>query len=301
MTALPESVTPAPLIPVLAVVGVGLIGGSLALALKRAGAVGRVLGVGRQLKTLRRAQELGLIDEIATLEQAAAQADLIMLATPIGAMGPVLRALKPHLRDDTLISDAGSTKADVVQVARAALGERIAQFIPGHPIAGAETLGPDAARADLYEGRNVILTPLDENPAQARKRLIAVWEQCGARVMLMDPPTHDQVLASVSHVPHFLSSVFMWQVASSANSDQRFALAGTGFRDFTRIAAGSAEVWRDIFLSNRSAVLSELKEVRQALDQAEQALQDSDDQALYEFLERAALARRFWASRSGLK
>lgn len=301
MIASSETMAPPPLVPVLAVVGVGLIGGSLALALKRSGAVGKVLGVGRQLKSLRRAQELGLIDEIATLEQAAQQADLIVLATPIGAMASVLKALRPHLREDTLISDAGSTKVDVVGVAREALGDCIGQFVPGHPIAGAETLGPDAARADLYEGRNVILTPLEENSVSAREGLIAVWEGCGARVMLMDPDTHDEVLASVSHVPHFLSSVFMWQVASSANSDQRFALAGTGFRDFTRIAAGSAEVWRDIFLSNREAVLGQLQEVRQALDQAEQALQDQDGQALYEFLERAALARRFWASRSGLQ
>lgn len=301
MIASSETMAPPPLVPVLAIVGVGLIGGSLALALKRSGAVGKVLGVGRQLKSLRRAQELDLIDEVATLEQAAQQADLIVLATPIGAMASVLKTLRPHLRDDTLISDAGSTKVDVVSVARDALGDRISQFVPGHPIAGAETVGPEAARADLYDGRNVILTPLEENSASARERLIAVWEACGARVMLMDPATHDEVLASVSHVPHFLSSVFMWQVASSANSDQRFALAGTGFRDFTRIAAGSAEVWRDIFLSNREAVLGQLQEVRQALDQAEQALQDQDGQALYEFLERAALARRFWASRSGLQ
>lgn len=159
MIASSETMAPPPLVPVLAVVGVGLIGGSLALALKRSGAVGKVLGVGRQLKSLRRAQELGLIDEVATLEQAAQQADLIVLATPIGAMASVLKTLRPHLRDDTLISDAGSTKVDVVSVAREALGDRISQFVPGHPIAGAETVGPEAARADLYDGRNVILTP----------------------------------------------------------------------------------------------------------------------------------------------
>ena len=172
------------------------------------------------------------------------------------------------LKPGAIVSDVGSVKSEAARALHDAGDGRI-HVIPGHPIAGAETVGPEAARADLYDGRNVILTPLEENSASARERLIAVWEACGARVMLMDPATHDEVLASVSHVPHFLSSVFMWQVASSANSDQRFALAGTGFRDFTRIAAGSAEVWRDIFLSNREAVLGQLQEVRQALDQAE--------------------------------
>lgn len=290
-----------PLIDVLAVVGVGLIGGSFALALRRAGVVGRIIGVGRSQETLQRALDLGLIDAVATAQEAAEQADVIFLSTPVRAMQAVLQTMRPYLRPDVLITDGGSTKQDVVEAARLALGNHIAHFLPGHPIAGAETTGPDAAYAGLYEDRNVILTPLVENSLADRDRLSRIWHSCGARVMFMEPHVHDQVLASVSHVPHFLSSVFMWQVASAANSDQRFALAGTGFRDFTRIAAGSAEVWRDIFLSNRQAVLAELDEVRLALDTAQQALQQEDGQALYDFLERAAVARRFWASRSGLK
>ena len=287
--------------PVLAVVGVGLIGGSFAAALRRAGAVGRVLGVGRNRKSLRQAVELGLIDAEATLEEAAREADVILLALPVGLTQATLEALRPHLRDDTLITDAGSTKLSVVLAARAALGERIGQFVPGHPIAGAETTGPGAASAGLYAGRVVILTPLDENTPQTRLRITRLWEACGARVIAMEPHTHDEVLASVSHVPHFLSSVYMWQVASAHNSDLRLELAGSGFRDFTRIAAGSPEMWRDIFLANRDAMLSEITEVRQALDQAEQALLAGDGDHLHDFLERAALARRFWGSRSGLK
>jgi len=288
------------LISVLAVVGVGLIGGSFAAALRKRGAVGRVLGVGRRSSSLARARELGLIDDAATLEQAAAQADLIFLSTPVGATGALLKTLRPLLRPETLVTDAGSTKANVVQAAREALGDRIGQFVPGHPIAGTERTGPEAADAALYRGCNVVLTPLAENSAAHKAMITKAWECCGARVMSMEPETHDTVLASVSHVPHFLSSVYMWQVATAHDSDLRMALAGTGFRDFTRISAGSAEMWRDIFLGNRSAVLAELREVKAALLQAEQALQAADGDELQNFLERAALARRFWGSRSGL-
>lgn len=288
-------------LPVLAVVGVGLIGGSFAAALRRAGAVARVLGVGRNRKSLEQAMEIGLIDAEVSLETAAREADVIFLAAPVGATQALLEALRPGLREHTLITDAGSTKLSVVQAARAALGERVGQFVPGHPIAGAERTGPAAAMVDLYQGRTVILTPLDENSAETRLCITRLWEACGARVIAMEPETHDQVLASVSHVPHFLSSVYMWQVASADNSDVRMELAGSGFRDFTRIAAGSPEMWRDIFLANREAMLSEITEVRKALDRAEQALQAGDDAKLLDFLERAALARRFWGSRSGLK
>ncbi len=286
--------------PVLAVVGVGLIGGSFAAALRRSGRVGRVLGVGRNRKSMQEAIELGLVDAEASLEEAAAQADIILLAVPVGATHSVLETMLPALNANAVITDAGSTKADVVEAARLALGERIGQFVPGHPIAGAEKTGPSAASADLYEGRTVILTPLDENDAAIRRRVTQLWEACGARVVVMEPQTHDIVLASVSHVPHFLSSVYMWQVASAANSDVRMELAGSGFRDFTRIAAGSPEIWRDIFLANRDAILSELAEVRASLDQAEQALRAADGSQLHDFLERAALARRFWGSRSRL-
>ena len=287
-------------VPVLAVVGVGLIGGSFAAALRSSAAVGKVLGVGRNPASLTRACELGLIDEVATLEQAGREADLIFLATPVGAIAPTLAALKPFLRDTTLVTDAGSTKANVVAAAKEALGDRIGQFSPGHPIAGAETTGPEAADANLYRHRNVVLTPLPENTSADQARLTRLWERCGAKVTLMQPDVHDTVLASVSHVPHFLSSVFMWQVATAQDSDLRMRLAASGFRDFTRIAAGSPEVWRDIFLTNRPAILAELQEVKAALERAEQALQNSDGADLQDFLERAALARRFWGSRSGL-
>ncbi|MEN5165468.1 MULTISPECIES: prephenate dehydrogenase [Achromobacter] len=283
-----------PLIPVLAVVGVGLIGGSFAAALRRAGQVGRVLGVGRNASSLARAVELGLIDEAVSAEDAAARADLVLLSTPVGGLKNVLARMLPHLGAGTVLTDAGSTKAEVVEAARDALGEHIGRFVPGHPIAGAERTGPDAADADLYGQRTVILTPLAENAAASIDLVRRAWQACGASVIDMDADAHDRVLASVSHLPHLLSSVYMEQVATAADAPTRLALAGSGFRDFTRIAAGSPEMWRDIFLSNRDAMLAELADVRAVLDRAERAIADGDDAALLALLDTAAQARRHW-------
>jgi len=286
-------------LPVLAVVGVGLIGGSFAAALRARGAVSQVLGVGRQASTLTRARELGLIDEAVSLEDAAARADLIFLAVPVGAMPALLSQLAPVLREGTLVTDGGSTKADVARAARQALGARALQFVPGHPVAGKESTGPEAADAGLYDRRTVVLTPLPENREADVERLTHWWEACGARVLRMEPEVHDRVLASVSHVPHLLSAVYMRQVASASDADTRLRLAGSGFRDFTRISAGSPEMWRDIFLANRAAVLAEVAEVRGVLDHVERALRAQDGPALQDFLERAALARRLWGGRRG--
>lgn len=286
-------------ISTLALVGPGLIGGSLAAALKAAGVVQRVVGVGRDANSLRKAQDLGLIDVQASAADAAAKADVIVLATPVRASAALFKEIYPHLGPTTVITDVGSTKADVVSLAQELLKEHYPRFVPGHPIAGAEKTGPEAARADLYQNRNIVLTPTPETDPSAQRLITQMWLHCGARVLLMEPAEHDEVLASVSHVPHFLSAVFMWQVASADNADLRLNLAGSGFRDFTRIAAGSSEVWRDIFLSNKQAVLNELREVREAFAQAEQALLEGDEDSLYDFLEKAALARRLWASRSG--
>ncbi len=287
-----------PLVKVLAVIGTGLIGCSFAAALRRVGQVGKVLGVGRTKASLERAQGLGFIDEIATVQQAGAQADLILLATPVRAMGPILQQLAGVIAADTIITDAGSTKLDVAQLARQNLGDAYLQFIPGHPIAGSEMAGPEAADPMLYHGRKLVLTPFDDTPGVALHRLIRIWEACGAQVRIMSATEHDQVLASVSHLPHLLASAYMHQVIRSPNADLRLGLAGTGFRDFSRIAAGSAEVWRDIFLSNRAAVLHELDQFLEDLQQMRQALAAERGQELEQMLEHAALARRFWAGRN---
>jgi prephenate dehydrogenase len=240
---------------------------------------------------------LGLIDDILDLPEAARQADLIFLAAPVGAMGKLFEQMLPALNPHALITDGGSTKAGVVEAARLALGERVGQFVPGHPIAGSEASGPQAASADLYESCVVVLTPLPENTAAQRARLEQLWRACGARVVNMSPQAHDRALAGVSHVPHFLSSAYMHQLLSCEDADARLALAGSGFRDFTRIAAGSAELWRDIFLSNREAMLAELALVKASVEQAEAALRGEDAPALWRFLERAAAARRLWGGR----
>ena len=283
-----------PLIPVLAVVGVGLIGGSFAAALRQAGQVGRVLGVGRNAASLARAVELGLIDEAVSAEDAAKRADIVLLSTPVGGLKNVLSRMLPHLGAATVVTDAGSTKAEVVDAAREALGDQVGRFVPGHPIAGAERTGPEAADAALYRGRTVILAPLPQNSAESIDLVRRAWQACGASVINMDADAHDRVLASVSHLPHLLSAVYMEQVATAADARTRLDLAGSGFRDFTRIAAGSPEMWRDIFLSNRDAMLAELADVRAVLDRAERAIADGDDAALLALLDSAAQARRNW-------
>lgn len=294
-----SAVSERPLVPVLAVIGTGLIGGSFAASLKRVGQAGRVLGVGRNPDSMATAIRLGLVDEVVTIQQAGARADLILLATPIGAMQPILAELQPCLQPHTLISDAGSTKVDIAAMARQVLGDKYLQFIPGHPIAGSEMVGPQAADAMLYHGRKVILTPYTDTPTSLQHYLIRVWEACGARVQLMSAAEHDSSLAAVSHLPHFIAAAYMAQIARSEQSALRLNLAGTGFRDFTRIAAGSAEVWRDIFISNRQAVLTELASFTQSLEQLKLALEnETDARPLEKILDQAAIARRLWDGRS---
>jgi len=256
--------------------------------------VGRVLGVGRSAATLAHAKTHGLIDEAVSLQDAAARADLILLATPIGAMGAALTVLGETLRPHTLVTDAGSTKQAVIAAARSALGARVAQFVPGHPIAGSDATGPGAADAALYAGRNVVLTPLPENDAVSVAAVTRAWAACGAQVQHMTATKHDATLASVSHLPHWLAAFYMLQVSQSDDAALRLALAGTGFAGFTRIAAGSPEIWRDIFLSNRAAMLTELQTLRAVFAQAETALQDGSGEQLYDMLAQAAHARRDW-------
>lgn len=286
--------TAAPLIPVLAVVGVGLIGGSFIAALRRAGQVGHVIGVGRSADALARAQALGLIDESASLADAAARADLILLATPVGALPAILATMAPHLRPATIVTDAGSTKQDVVAAARQGLGTRIDQFVPAHPIAGSDQHGPDAANASLYQSRTVVVAPLAENRAADVAFVERAWSLCGATVVRMTAEAHDAVFASVSHLPHLLAFAYVNQVAAAPDAAMRLALAGTGFRDFTRIAGSSPEMWRDIFLSNRQALLSELAQVQAMLDRYRDALLAEDATRLDTLLDDAASTRRGW-------
>ncbi len=242
-----------------AVIGVGLIGGSFALGLKAAGACGTVVGVGRNPANMRVATELGIIDAIETdAARAVRGADLVLVATPVAQFAELFARIVPALEPSALVMDAGSTKQDVVAAARAALGERIAQFVPAHPIAGAEHSGAAAAKADLFKGKRVVLAPLEENPGLRIELAAAAWEACGARISRMSAAEHDAVFAAVSHLPHFLAYALVHEFAGRANSAQLFGYAAGGFRDFTRIASSHPEMWRDICVANREALTAEL-------------------------------------------
>ncbi|OIO79857.1 MAG: prephenate dehydrogenase [Hydrogenophilaceae bacterium CG1_02_62_390] len=280
----------------LAVLGVGLIGGSVALALKQAGAVRQVIGYGRDRANLDAARSLGIVDEIAdSPEQAVAGADGVLLAMPVGAMAETFVRIAPHLAADALLTDAGSTKQDVIAAARRGLGEQVGRFVPGHPIAGTEKSGALAARADLYAGRNVILTPLPENAAATVAAVADLWRACGARLMEMTAAEHDRVFAAVSHLPHLAAFALVDELASRPQAGLYFRLAGSGFRDFTRIAASSPEMWRDIALANREALAAELDAYVSRLSRLRDALMAGDGQTLFDTFIRASKARGNWA------
>jgi prephenate dehydrogenase len=282
----------------LAIVGVGLIGGSAALALRRARAVGKVVGAGRGRANLERALSLGVIDEIARTPAAAAEgADLVMLALPVGAMAQVLEEIGPRLETDAVVTDAGSTKGAVVAAARRIFGEKAGRFVPGHPIAGAEKSGVAAAREDLYQGRDVILTPLAENLPDDVRRVEELWRACGAHVDFMDAEEHDQVFAAVSHLPHLASFSLVEELDARPNREVFFHYAGSGFRDFTRIAASHPEMWRDIALANREAILAELDAYVANLQALRAMVQSGDGAALEAYFTRAKRAREGWARR----
>jgi prephenate dehydrogenase len=275
--------------------GVGLIGGSLALALKSAGVVKEVVGLGRTRAPLEEALRLGVIDGIAAnWTDAMRGADLVMLGMPVGQMAPVMAAMLPYLESDTLVTDGGSTKADVVAAARASFGARIAQFVPGHPIAGAEKSGVAAARGDLYRDRRVVLTPLRENAPADVARVRTAWECCGARVSELAPEEHDGVFAAVSHLPHLLAFALVHDLASRPNSDQLFGFAAGGFRDFTRIASSHPEMWRDICLANRAALLGELDAYMTELLRTRVLLAEADSAGLETMFAVARARRDAW-------
>lgn len=280
-----------------AVFGVGLIGGSFALGLKRAGAAVQLSGYGRNAATVQRALALGIIDVAADSVEAAVQgADLVLIAAPVAQTGAILRSIAPYLEPHAIVTDAGSTKADVVVAAREALGERIGQFVPGHPIAGREQNGPEAALADLYRGKKTVLTALPENTPQQVARVAYAWEQCGAAIYHLSPQEHDRVFAAVSHLPHLLAYALVDEIARQPHAALLFQYAASGFRDFTRIAGSSPEMWRDIALANQPALLSELDGYIAQLQRVRASLADSDGAQLHAVFAHAQQARHAWIS-----
>ncbi len=275
--------------------GVGLIGGSFALALRKAGAVEQIVGVGRTQAALLRAKELGIIDVICTsLEESLKNADLVLLAVPVAQTEAMLAAIKPYLQKQTVVTDAGSIKGEVVLAARRALGEKIGQFVPGHPIAGLESTGPDAAIASLYIGKKIVLTPLPENSAEQVALVAQAWQQCGAIIHQLTPENHDAVFAAVSHLPHLLAYALVDDIANKSHADLLFQYAASGFRDFTRIAASSPEMWRDISLTNQTAILTELDAYIAQLTRFRSQLAAGDGAAMYAMFSNAQRARQNW-------
>ncbi len=306
--------------------GVGLIGGSFARALRQAGAVQHIVGVDRSEAFLSHALELGIIDSAAKpgkpgsdprvrpqsaaaaglgsdpwvvpgftgLSDAIAGADLILLAAPVAQTARILQSILPHLDANTIVTDAGSTKSDVVAAARAVMGDKVSQFVPGHPIAGRETNGPDAAIVDLYKGKKTVLTPLPENTPAAVERVANAWKSCGAIIHTLTPEDHDKVFAAVSHLPHLLAYALVDDIERKPHSDLLFQYAASGFRDFTRIAGSSPEMWRDISLANQAALLTELDAYLAQLTRLRASLAAGDAAALEATYANAQRARRQW-------
>ena len=280
----------------LGLIGCGLMGGSFALALKAAGAVEEVVGFGRAPGTLRIAQELGVIDR-AGINPAheIGDADIVLVATPVAQMPEIFSRIAPYLGPNTLVTDGGSTKGDVVAAARAAFKGHIGKFVPAHPIAGAENSGPAAARWDLYRGKKVVVTPLAENNDERLDRIKRAWALCGADIYELTPEQHDRVFAAVSHLPHVLSYALVHDLATREDADLFFTFAASGFRDFTRIAASHPEMWRDICLANRQALLQELERYQAQLCELHDALTASDGERLEDIFGIARQARREWS------
>lgn len=283
-------------IETLAIIGVGLIGGSLALALKARQAVGQVIGVGRSQANLDEALALGIIDATASVEEAA-RADVVFVATPVAQMPAIFARLCPQLGPGTVVTDGGSTKQDVIAAARIGLGRRFDQFVPAHPIAGTEKTGAAAAFATLYEARKVVLCAGAETRPDAVARVSAMWQATGAILHRMSAAEHDDVFAAVSHLPHLLAFALVDMLAGMPRADQYFNYAASGFRDFTRIAAGSPEMWRDISVANRTALREQLAAYRARLDDFDRWLsraEGDDVRAIERAYTRAANARRAW-------
>lgn len=276
----------------LAIIGVGLIGGSLALALKQAGEVKHVVGCGRNEKNLIKGVELGVIDSYqVSIADAVKGADIVVLAIPLGSMQTVFEKIAGAISSQTVITDVGSAKASVVQVATECLGEKIGQYVPGHPIAGTEKSGVEAGFASLYQNRKVILTPLESTDKDAIETIDKMWRHCGASIEYLSVQHHDKVLAATSHLPHMLAFALVTFLSGLNDHDEIFRYAAGGFRDFTRIASGDPVMWRDVCLSNGDALLSLIDAYKDELDLVSDAIKNQDADRLLELFSKAKSER----------
>ncbi|MEQ6435404.1 prephenate dehydrogenase/arogenate dehydrogenase family protein [Comamonas sp. w2-DMI] len=279
----------------LGLIGCGLMGGSFALALKKAGLVKRVVGYSKSPSTTERARQMGVIDvEAPSALLAAAGADLVLLAVPVAATEATLKSIKHLVTPNMMIMDVGSTKTDVIQAARTALRDQLGSFVPAHPIAGKEVAGVEHADANLYRGAQVVLTPTERTLTAHLAKARALWQALGCEVKAMSPEAHDSALATVSHLPHLLAFAMMQSVLGQPDADEVLSLAGPGFRDFTRIGAGDPQLWRDVLLANHEQVLAQSRHFRQALEQLEAMIRAGDGQGLQDRLTLASAARSQW-------
>lgn len=286
----------------LGLIGCGLMGGSFALALKKAGLVERVVGYSKSPSTLDKARKLGVIDTAAeSALLAVTGSDVVLVAVPVAATEGTLKAIRHIVDPNTLYMDVGSTKRDVVDAARRVLRDRIGSFVPAHPIAGKEVAGVEHADPLLYQGRQVILTPLQQTDPKMVQLATDIWSAAGCQVLKMTPENHDAAFAAVSHLPHMLAFAYFNGMLTQPAGREFLSLAGPGFRDFTRIAASDPTVWRDIMISNREELLKQSQRFRRALDTFEHALKSGNIDALEDLIRQASTARAGWqmSSRPG--
>jgi prephenate dehydrogenase len=279
---------------VVSIVGVGLIGASLGLALKGAGVVREVIGVGRSSANLDQAKKMGAIDRVADLAEAVQSSQWVVLCVPVAQMRSIFAQLEPHLGSNTLITDAGSTKCDVILAAKEVLGKKVCQFVPAHPIAGGAQHGAAAARADLFQGKQTIICQLQENSAADVALVEEFWKALGSNIKRISAVQHDAIYAAVSHLPHILSYALMASVLNSEDAEQKLGHAGAGFRDFTRIAASSPEMWRDICIANKQAILKELDQYLSITQRLREMIAKEDANGLEKVFQKASQARQKW-------
>ena len=277
----------------LTIIGVGLIGGSLAKALRFENAVGHITGFGRTESSLQRAQALGVVDSWSLdLGTAVEQAEVVVIASPVNAISSTFQKLKSCLGDNAIVTDAGSVKGPIVDAAVIGLGDKIVNFVPGHPIAGKEQSGVDAASATLFKGHRTILTPIANTGTEAISTVKDMWETIGAEVVFMEPSVHDELLALTSHLPHALAFILVDLLSRQTNPEDSFDLSAGGFYDITRIASGDPVMWRDIFLSNQQAVLQRLTEFSTAIANLAELINDCDSHGLEQMFKHSNEVRR---------
>ena len=279
----------------LGLIGCGLMGGSFALALKRAGLVRRVVGYSKSPSTTERARQLGVIDvEAPSALQAVSGSDVVLLAVPVAATEATFKSIRHLLTPEMLVVDVGSTKRDVVDAARRALKGAVGNFVPCHPITGREVAGVENADADLYKGKPVILTPIERTLTKKIDQAEAMWQALGCRVTRMSPESHDAAFAAVSHLPHLIAFALMNSIAGQPRGKEFLALAGPGFRDFSRIAASDPHVWRDVLIANREELAAQVQHFQQALAQFEQRIAAGQTDALEQLITQASHTRATW-------